>query len=666
MLLAYGFIAAYVTIAAALSPLVFWCVRLLRRNVRVTVWMQLVWRGLSVLFTIYVVVLVGGFGYQLIFSGVTASTNDAQREPGRSVPDELLARLHPPGTLVLVSLSGGGSRAAYFAAAILEGLQSFHVGEASAIDGSLVYNIDLLSTASGGSLAGAYFAARLPDPARTDAARLAIFFRDFKQAMAENFEAHILRQLADPRYTLAYLTLQRSVASGLADVFDSTLLGNRRFTFAELNRNAVQERRPLFVPNATNLNNLHLLPFAGSGSSIFSGDILPSGRPDPRDNRIIPWASDLPNESIGFSTFSLYHTLDNFPVAEAVAASAAFPSLGFIPVFMPRVHPHSVLHLADGGIVDNSGLLSLYALAFQRSLFERASGSLRRIVLISIDATANPASEEDNPTVADEITGIYALQQRYAELFVAPSWLHRLFGEELSGLFPNDAPLPVSFPPRIVFSYNSCRRSADPTVPTSLHLSRGERGALDRAAQTCIDMNRDRLEASLNQPYTPYPRYEGTLKKEDYAAAHALFRLADQQRLFENDRHHWALDEEFRQAAEVWWRPPPSASGYMSLGSPMTIELASELTPEKTGFVFDAKADGDALVLRATPQQYGKTGFVSLMIKVTREMAHMKDGDFCMETNKAIRGGDYAGRPAPDTAGPFHPPRRKPSDYPCI
>ena len=36
----------------------------------------------------------------------------------------------------------------------------------------------------------------------------------------------------------------------------------------------------------------------------------------------------------------------------------------------------------------------------------------------------------------------------------------------------------------------------------------------------------------------------------------------------------------------------------------------------------------------------------------------------CMETNEAIRGGDYAGRPAPDTAGPFHPPRRKPSDYP--
>ena len=105
----------------------------------------------------------------------------------------------------------------------------------------------------------------------------------------------------------------------------------------------------------------------------------------------------------------------------------------------------------------------------------------------------------------------------------------------------------------------------------------------------------------------------------------------------------------------------------MLAGSPVAIKLASELTPEQTGFVFEAKTAGDALVLRATPLQYGKTGFVSLMITVTREMAHMKsEHRFCLETNEAIRGGDYAGRPAPDSAEPFHPPRRKPLDYPCI
>jgi len=180
-------------------------------------------------------------------------------------------------------------------------------------------------------------------------------------------------------------------------------------------------------------------------------------------------------------------------------------------------------------------------------------------------------------------------------------------------------------------------------------------------------MNRRSLEAALNKPYVPVPRYGGALKEADYNARSALVTLAYDERYFAADRGSWAVGEGFRRPAEVWGRPRAGRDGSKLARSEIEVKLASELTTEKTGFVFDARTEGDSLVLSATPERYGKSGFVSLRLRITPEMVReTNEDDFCVVSYEAIRGGDYAGNPAPDTAEPFVPPWRKLLDYPCL
>lgn len=101
-----------------------------------------------------------------------------------------------PDLLVGVAISGGGSRAATFAAAVLEALARVRVPDDAGGERSLLERVHYMSSVSGGSLATGYFAARKPPRAQpvlgpgpaTLSPAYEEFFREYKAAMQENFE----------------------------------------------------------------------------------------------------------------------------------------------------------------------------------------------------------------------------------------------------------------------------------------------------------------------------------------------------------------------------------------------------------------------------------------------------------------------------------------------
>lgn len=215
-----------------------------------------------------------------------------------------------PGSRIGLALSGGGYRAAAFHLGVLRGLR-----EAGVLD-----RVAVVSGVSGGALLAASWAARGDEPFDAWEVRVRrVLGRDLKRRvlLAALRPDRVLRLLVDPRFSLTEV---------LAQVLDRDLF--RRATLGSL-----RERTPRLVVNATCLNH-------GTGFRF-------------TPERIGDWILETTDRA----------KIDAFPLARAVAASAAFPG-GFAPIVLSRetfdgpAAPREVL-LTDGGVDDNFGVQPL-------------------------------------------------------------------------------------------------------------------------------------------------------------------------------------------------------------------------------------------------------------------------------------------------------------------
>ncbi len=154
--------------------------------------------------------------------------------------------------LVGLAVSGGGSRAALFAAAAMEALAKMRVGPEHR---SLIEQVGYISSVSGGSLASAYFAVRKPThetPVLTQDGKMTeeynTFFTGFKNDMTQDFESMVLkRQIFGLRpFNPAW------AARSLFDIVDESLGGMR---FEGLARRQAQGDSPRLIINTTLYNN---------------------------------------------------------------------------------------------------------------------------------------------------------------------------------------------------------------------------------------------------------------------------------------------------------------------------------------------------------------------------------------------------------------------------
>lgn len=216
-----------------------------------------------------------------------------------------------------LALSGGGSRAAAFHCGTLEAL----------VDLGLVGKIEVISTVSGGSLFGAAWMT-----AREDGLSDADFLGHMREELAKGFVRRSLR----PRLLKTVLP-GYSRSNVIAETFDKVFFRGKRL-------NDVPEN-PRLCLNTTILNNGQVGKFSKGGFSAWG---LYCERSYP--THFVP--------------------LGDFPLALAVAASAAFP-IGLPPVRLKReLFPEDVefkssfthlraLDLTDGGVLENLGIQTL-------------------------------------------------------------------------------------------------------------------------------------------------------------------------------------------------------------------------------------------------------------------------------------------------------------------
>jgi len=277
----------------------------------------------------------------------------------------------PQDTVVGVSFSGGGSRAALFGAGGLEAL-----GRLRAPDGgSVLEQVSYLSSVSGGGLPAAYYALHKPPrgtpvlgPDGTMTEAYQTFFADQEAKLAQNFESAIIwRQVSKFRFILN----SALAATSLREILEERLLGPG--TFADLAAREKSGDSPRVMINSTLYNDGRRFLFTTLPPDATQYDFiadLDQSLASRGITRAYPevvkkrWESLLP-----VSPLELQVDPCPLKVAVAVTASASFPPL-VGPITFTVGDELDYWHTGDGGLYENLGLESLM-FAFLKQLQDR-------------------------------------------------------------------------------------------------------------------------------------------------------------------------------------------------------------------------------------------------------------------------------------------------------
>lgn len=301
-------------------------------------------------------------------------------------------------TTVVLAFSGGGSRAAALAYGVLDGLRQTHIN----IDGGsrrLLDEVDAISSVSGGSFTAAYFGLYGDQ-----------VFTDFEHAfLRRDVTGELIYGLFNPLMWFS----SRGRTEMAVEFYEKSVFNGA--TFADMQR----QDGPLIVINATDMGGGMRFSFLQEYFDLLCSD------------------------------------LSSFPVARAVTASSAVPVL-FNPVVLQNHagcetttvswlngNNHSAprspqlkkainglksyaekdrrqyIHLVDGGITDNLGLLAIY------EMVEVAGGARKfldaigarpapHFLVISVNASASPQydieSTNEIPAIEDTVNAVSDIQ----------------------------------------------------------------------------------------------------------------------------------------------------------------------------------------------------------------------------------------------------------------
>lgn len=549
----------------------------------------------------------------------------ARNEPSPLVAD-LARQVGDDGTLVAISISGGGSRAAYFAAAVLERLSK--VKWPGQNGGSLVEHVNLVSSVSGGSLAAAYFALNGPGRSSPRSQTLPAFFGEFKREMATNLEVSALRELIDPRNTLAMLTLFRPMAEPVANAMDDVLTGGRGTTMAELQRRASEGKAPILLLNATRLDNTDPFVFATDRARrpIFTQARTPETATLPRLGR-----STGQPRFLSFFDDS-YGDLGRYRIVDAVAASAAYPvMLGSMAL---GTRYDRTLSLGDGGLVDNLGLLTLYSVLLDPDLYRLTQGRLRRIIVIAIDSETRSI----HPGLLAGLEGLGTWSGEALHRFVIPAMIRSAYQRELGDVLAGREFL---LPSPIFVSYGACNGQ---DVPTRFRLSEQDRRLVQQTAEVCVlDQGIRKLEALLATPAErPEPVYVGRFTEADLDAVRALVDIAEKQQQWWQWKRT-TVGKERLTTEKPMWSPRPGPDGVRMMPQPDDALDRQKLDRTQYEFSIDVQEGGGAIV-RATPRVHRQPGRVSFYLELGPSL--LAEENLCDAVQERVRGADTDGAPA--------------------
>jgi predicted acylesterase/phospholipase RssA len=292
--------------------------------------------------------------------------------------------MKPSDTLIGIAISGGGSRAALFGAAGLEALAKLPVGPPAH---SLLEDVSVISSVSGGSMATSYFAAVKPrkdvpmlTPSGELTAEYQAFFAQYKEIMNQDYEKPLLwHNLIRLRWFNPAWT-----ARSLNEYLNSQFL--KDMTFQDVRERESGGQIPRLLINTTLYNDgrrfvLTTLPHEQTQYDLLK-DVSRSvgaGQLSKESAELmqVKWASlqSVTPEALN---------LDLCPIllGAAVAASMSFPPV-VGPISFKVEGEDQYWHAGDGGLSDNMGLESLAMVALN-ALQQKA---VRRVLIIAFDSS---------------------------------------------------------------------------------------------------------------------------------------------------------------------------------------------------------------------------------------------------------------------------------------
>jgi hypothetical protein len=291
--------------------------------------------------------------------------------------------MKPNKTLIGIAISGGGSRAALFGAAGLEALAKLQVGPAH----SLLEDVSVISSVSGGSMATSYFAAVKPKrevPTLTASGELSTeyqtFFAQYKETMNQDYEKPLLwRNLLRLRWFNPAWT-----AKSLSEYLNSQFL--KGMTFQNVRERESSGDIPRLLINTTLYNDgrrfvITTLPHEQTQYDLLK-DVSRSvgARPLSKESAElmkVKWAS---LQSVTPQALNL--DLCPIQLGAAVAGSMSFPPVVGSITFKVEGEDQ-YWHAGDGGLSDNMGLESLATVA----LNALQQNAVRRVVIIAFDSS---------------------------------------------------------------------------------------------------------------------------------------------------------------------------------------------------------------------------------------------------------------------------------------
>jgi predicted acylesterase/phospholipase RssA len=279
-------------------------------------------------------------------------------------------------TMVGLSCSGGGSRAAYFAAAVLSEIHRrslvLQVEKQSDAHTDLLTQIDAVSSVSGGSLAAAYFAANRAslESAKPDLGE----WKQYLDKMATSYRRREWNPIGLCSPTVLFKLLFTNYNRGLRtrDDYDETMFDGRGATLASL------PSQPSLYINSFDVAN-HVR-FVLSKTYIRTDFYQPHGA-----GNVLRAPQEITSEND-----LCYCRVDpgSIKIADAVYASSAFPvaypNLAMNHFGDKILFQGGQIFLADGGLADNSGLMTLLT-QMKANFDDETKGRL--LLVIYIDAS---------------------------------------------------------------------------------------------------------------------------------------------------------------------------------------------------------------------------------------------------------------------------------------
>jgi NTE family protein len=359
-----------------------------------------------------------------LLSGCGTKPTDYPLSPGQANQPQAPLDASPDHPLVVLTFSGGGSRAAALAAAVVDRLNKLHYTTASETR-PLAADIAVVSSVSGGSVYAADLGLNGPAHAASFMQRVQDFdgigwltrralnpFTWLSLQFEGDTRIDVLQEMIEELLrTKATMAALNGPGKQLTLLNATDMVAGQVFTF---DRGTLDDVCMDYdqVPVSLGVTASAAFPIAFTPVLLRNDSWLAAGCPGQR-NAHLPYRVPLQVAGGSYVNLETYRTaryrqsLRNEPVREQSSNAD-----------VPPYRTPAYLRLVDGGVADNSGLTSL-----RRSLLAvdapadigrlAAQGKLRHLVVIAVNARSEPKSPLDASaeytsalTMANSISGI--------------------------------------------------------------------------------------------------------------------------------------------------------------------------------------------------------------------------------------------------------------------